>query len=57
MVKSHHLLDKVLDENTEHPNLLVSDGTALSLVHAVAAECSHETILVIVDHRFMQVRQ
>ena len=57
MIKSHDALDKVLGEDTNHPDLLVCHGTALSLVHAIAAKGSHETILLIVDHRFVQVLQ
>ena len=55
MVKSHHLVDKVLDKNTEHPDLLVSDSTTRSLVHSILAESSHETIFHIVNHGLMQV--
>ena len=37
MVESHDLLDKVLDEHSYHPNLLVSHCTALSFVHSVTS--------------------
>jgi len=56
MVEVHHVLDKVLEENTNHPYLLVCHSAALSLVHAVLSQGIHEAAFQVVDHRFVQVQ-
>lgn len=55
MSKSEHLVDEVLDQDTNHPDLLVSDRTTLSFVHSISTEGRHEALLLIVDHGFVQV--
>ena len=55
MTHSHDLLDKVLEENSKHPDLLISDGTTGAFVHTVASKSSHKLGLVVIDHCFVQV--
>ena len=57
MVEPKHLLDIVLEEDTEHPDLLVRDGTARSLVHAVFSESRHKGRLLVIDDGLVQVDQ
>ena len=53
MVEAYHLLDKVLSEDAKHPDLLIGHSAALSLVHAVLSQGSHEAGFHVVDHRLM----
>ena len=55
MIHSHDLLDKVLEKNSKHPDLLICDGTARAFVHTVASESCHKLSLVVINHCFMQI--
>ena len=57
MVKSHRYVYEVLDQDADHPNLLISDSATLSLVHAILAERTHEACLMVIDHCLVQVLQ
>ena len=46
---------EVLEEDADHPYLLISDGAAWALVHAILAKSGHELRLHVINHSLMQV--
>ena len=55
VIEAQHLAHEVLDQDADHPDLLVGDRAAWPLVHAISAQGGHEALRLVVNHGFMQV--